>query len=242
MGIIKTKGIIISENNMGDFDKMLTMLTPGMGKISCVAKGSRRQNSALLASSQFLCFGEYILYKGSQNYSINSCDTIEMFYNLRTDLDKIKYATHITKIIQDVTNENENSYKILQLYLNTLFMFAETEKDKDLILSIFKIKLLCLLGFKPRLDKCTNCGSIEDITSFSIKENGIKCIDCRMQDKSTIQISQSTLASLRFIVNNPSKNIFGFDLKGESLKELKLLSQVYFDQKLEKEYKLTKLW
>ena len=165
-----------------------------------------------------------------------------MFYNLRTDLDKIKYATHITKIIQDVTNENENSYKILQLYLNTLFMLAETEKDKDLILSIFKIKLLCLLGFKPRLDKCTNCGNIEDITSFSIKENGIKCIECSKQDKSTIQISQSTLASLRFIVNNPSKNIFGFDLKGESLKELKLLSQIYFDQKLEKEYKITDIW
>lgn len=28
MGIIKTKGIIIAESNMGDFDKMLTMLTP----------------------------------------------------------------------------------------------------------------------------------------------------------------------------------------------------------------------
>lgn len=28
MGIIKTKGIIISENNTGDFDKMLTILTP----------------------------------------------------------------------------------------------------------------------------------------------------------------------------------------------------------------------
>ena len=32
MGIIKTKGIIIAESNMGDFDKMLTMLTPGLGK------------------------------------------------------------------------------------------------------------------------------------------------------------------------------------------------------------------
>lgn len=32
MGTIKTKGIIISENNMGDFDKMLTMLTPGYRK------------------------------------------------------------------------------------------------------------------------------------------------------------------------------------------------------------------
>ena len=30
MGTIKTKGIIIAENNVGDFDKMLTMLTPGL--------------------------------------------------------------------------------------------------------------------------------------------------------------------------------------------------------------------
>ena len=27
---VKVSGIVISENNMGDFDKMLTMLTPGM--------------------------------------------------------------------------------------------------------------------------------------------------------------------------------------------------------------------
>ncbi len=32
MGTIKTKGIIIAENNSGDFDKMLTILTPGMRK------------------------------------------------------------------------------------------------------------------------------------------------------------------------------------------------------------------
>ena len=31
MGTIKTSGIIISESNLGDYDKMLTMLTPGLG-------------------------------------------------------------------------------------------------------------------------------------------------------------------------------------------------------------------
>ena len=30
MSNIKVTGIILSENNVGDFDKMLTMLTPGM--------------------------------------------------------------------------------------------------------------------------------------------------------------------------------------------------------------------
>ena len=242
MGIIKTKGIIIAESNMGDFDKMLTMLTPGLGKISCAAKGARRQKSALLAGTQFLCFGEYILYKSQDNYSINSCDTIEMFYNIRTDLDKIKYAVHITKIIQDVTTENENSYKILQLYLNTLYMISETDKDPDFILSVFKIKLLCFLGFKPRVNGCANCGEKENLNHFSIKDNGVKCEECYRQDKSSISISQSTLAALNFIVSAPCKKVFGFSLKDESLREIKLLSKIYFNEKLEKEYKLEELW
>ncbi len=49
MGIINTKGIIISENNTGDFDKMLTILTPGLGKIGCLAKGARKPKSLLMA-------------------------------------------------------------------------------------------------------------------------------------------------------------------------------------------------
>ena len=59
-----------------------------------------------MAATQFLCFGEYILYKGGNTYSINSCETIEIFYNIRIDLDKLKYASYITKIVSDVATEN----------------------------------------------------------------------------------------------------------------------------------------
>ena len=76
---IKVNGIIIAENNSNDFDKMLTMLTPNFGKIGCIARGARRTKSQLLAGTQFLCFGEYMLFTGSETYSINSCNTIEMF-------------------------------------------------------------------------------------------------------------------------------------------------------------------
>ena len=121
MANFKLNGIVIAENNMGDYDKMLTILTPNYGKISCVAKGARRPKSALLAGTQLFCFGEYLVYKGTNTYHMNSCETIEIFYNLRTDLDKLKYAMHINKIIQDVTEENDNCYRILQLFLNTLY-------------------------------------------------------------------------------------------------------------------------
>lgn len=39
MAIIKTKGIIIAESNMGDFDKMLTILTPGLRENIVFRKG-----------------------------------------------------------------------------------------------------------------------------------------------------------------------------------------------------------
>lgn len=42
MGIVKTKGIIIAENNNGDFDKMLTMLTPGLRKNWVCCKRSKK--------------------------------------------------------------------------------------------------------------------------------------------------------------------------------------------------------
>lgn len=113
--------------------------------------------SALLAGSQFLCFGDYLLYEGTNTYHVNSCETIEMFYNLRTDLDKLKYATHITKIVYDVTNENENCYKILQLFLNTLYILSETDKDMELVVSIFKLRLMCILGFTPSINGCKEC-------------------------------------------------------------------------------------
>lgn len=241
MANIKVSGIVIAENNMGDYDKMLTILTPNYGKISCVAKGARRQQSALLAGTQLFCFAEYMMYKGTNTYHINSCETIEIFYNLRTDLDKLKYAIHINKIIQDITEENENCYKILQLFLNTLYIISEMDYDMDFVLSVFKLRLLCILGFTPRVTQCVKCKEKENITKFSIKDNGVKCTACGNQDKSAIDMSESTKNAIKYIVSAPPKKIFSFKLKDISLEEFKLISKIYFNEKLEKEYKINEI-
>ena len=226
------------ENNLGDYDKMITILTPGLGKIRCAAKGARRPKSLLMAGSQFLCFADYSLYKGGDTYNLNSCETIEFFYNIRTDLDKYKYAVHITKIIIDVTNENENCFRTLQLFLNTLYTISETEKNLDLVLAIFKVRLMCILGYRPNVEKCSNCGISEDIKYFSIKENGVKCSSCGKQDKGAIEILPATYDALRFILTAPAKKLFSFNIPEDSIKELEIISKLYLNDKLEKEYKL----
>ncbi len=241
MANTKISGIVIAESNMGDFDKMLTILTPNYGKISCSARGARRPKSQLLAGTQLLCFGEYMVFKGSETYTINSCEPIELFYNIREDLDKLTYASFITRIISDVTTENQNCFNTLKLFLNTLYMISETDKDLDFIVSVFKLRLLKILGFMPYVDGCVNCNTKEDINHFSIKDNGFKCKVCAKQDKGAINISEATRNAIEYIMKADSKKIFQFDLSEKGRKELEIVSKIYFNEKLEKEYKIEKL-
>lgn len=239
---VKVNGIIIAENNMGDFDKMLTILTPNLGKIGCSAKGSRRPKSLLLSGTQFLCFGEYMLFKGSETYTMNSCETIEMFYNIRTDLDKLTYASYITKIINDVTTENQNSFNTLKLFLNTLYMISETDKNLDFITSVFKMRILKILGFAPNITECVSCKIKDNLKYFSIRDNGCKCMACSKQDTSCIEMNDATRNAIYYIMKADPKKIFSFELAENCMKELELISNIYLNEKLEKEYKLEKLF
>jgi len=170
---------------------------------------------------------------------------IELFYNLRTDLDKLRYATHITKIISDVTVENENSEEILQLFLNTLHMLANTDQNMNFIISVFKLRLISRLGYTPHIKKCSVCGDLQKedtLTYFSLKENGFKCDECGSGDKSAIKISSSTKDAIRYIILSPVKKIFAFHIPEDSMKELELIAKIYLNEKLEKEYKLENLF
>lgn len=236
MGVIKTKGLILAQNNMGDYDKMCTLLTPDLGKIGCSAKGARRPKSTLMAGTQFLCFGDFLVYKGASTYHINSCEPIEIFYNLRLDIDKLTYASRVAKIVNDVTDENQNTYRILQLTLNTIYMISESDKNLDFIIAIFKIRLLSILGFRPIIDRCVNCKSKENLRYFSFRDNGFKCEACGRQDKGGIEVSDTTIKAIRYIILSDPKKIYSFELSEENKKELQIVSKIFLNECLEKEY------
>ncbi len=245
MGLIKTKGIVIAVANSADNDKVLTVLTKDFGKISVFCKGAKKNKSTLLNVSEYLAFSDLILFKSpNDKYSLNSGEVIELFYNLRMDVEKLNYATVMTRIVYDVVQENQYSDEILQLLLNSLYVLSNTDKNCDLVMAIFEIRLLALLGFTPRINKCVSCGSpiTEEMNEFyfSIKDDGVKCEVCSRLDKGTIKLSKASFMALIYILTSESKKLFSFDVSDDSVNELKLLAQIYLSEKLEKEYKVIK--
>lgn len=177
-----------------------------------------------------------MLFRGQNTYTMNSCETIEIFYNIRTDLDKLTSATNITKIILDVTMENQNSFKILQLFLNTLYTISETEKPISLVNSIFKLRLLSIIGFTPNINECVSCKTKDNLSYFSLKDNGFKCENCGRQDKGAIHMLPETKDAILYIIKCPAKKLFSFSIPEISIKELEIISKLYLNEKLEREY------
>ena len=250
MGIIKTKGIVTKIVNYSDNDKILTVITADQGKIQVFCKGAQKPKSAILASTEFLSFSEFVLYEGkSEMYNLSSADVIEVFYNIRIDLDKLSYATTMAQMMNDVCQEGELSYQKLQLFLNTLYVLSETDKNLDFVFSVFRIRLLAILGFIPRLASCTTCNrsgeqrAPQEISEkyFSIKDNGLKCDVCARLDKGAVKMSEVTYTSIVYILSSDAKKIFSFEIPNKDLEELKLIAQVYTNEKLEKEYKVMKM-
>ena len=121
-------------------------------------------------------------------------------------------------------------------------MISETDKDLDFITSVFKLRILKILGFAPNVKECVSCKSKENLTHFSIKDNGVKCNACSKQDTGSIEISEPTRNAMLYIMTADPKKIFSFELSEKCRKELELISNIYLNEKLEKEYKLEKLF
>lgn len=234
MKLIKVKGIVIREVTYKDNDKIITILTDSLGKVSAIAKGAKKTNSPLLASSQFLVYSEFVLYQNTGYFYLNSASVINTFYNLRVDFDKLQLVFDITKLLNSVTDENQDCEKILQLFLNTIYVLDKMDKDKRLIINAFKIKLFALLGFAPRQDKCTSCSKSlleenEEFVYYDFIDNVFLCEECKktIDKKRIIRISKATFNAIFYVIRVEIKKIFSFELK--SYTDFELFGQVFTD-------------
>lgn len=242
MNLIRTHGIVVGEMKTGEADKILTIFTRKQGMIRAVVKGACKNKSSMIACSQFLAFSDFIFYKGKNDlYKINTCEVVEPFYDLRIDIEKLTYASYATEIIKEVVHENMPSYKILQLFLNTIFAISNSTKPLELIIRSFELRLISMIGYRPNIEGCVSCGFNQDCLYFSFAKNGFICKECIENRDDYISLSLPTVNAIRYIITSDLKKLFSYTASEVVLKELKLLNEIYIKQKIEKEFKSLKI-
>ena len=78
-----THGLILRDTDTKETDKILTVLTAEMGKISVIARGARRKNSRLAAACQLFAWSEMTLYRRGNWYYLDAAEPEELFSGLQ---------------------------------------------------------------------------------------------------------------------------------------------------------------
>ena len=237
MAYVKTKGIVIKQTVTGDADRAITVFAKNTGKVQVYAQGARRGKSKLAASTEFLCYSEYVLFKKGDKFTLYSCEAVENFYPIRENMEKLTFAAHMADIIGDMTRENQPFDVLLKLFLTALHYLAKDNTDSLLITRAFEFRALCQNGMTPYVYACVTCGNkTPDKIYFGFDKHGFLCQNCIGEAGRIREISPGCVTALGHIAFAELNKLFLFGVSQSVKNELNEIIPLYQAKCLEKNY------
>lgn len=230
--LIKTRGMVLKQRNIGENDRILTVLTEDMGVIEMSARGVKRLKSKLSGATQTLCYSEFCLYQGKNYYSVNSAEIIHSFYDLRLDVVKLSLAAYFCDVTVFMSPPAETGKGYLRFLLNTLALLEREKREPALLKGIFELRVMALSGFLPDLVCCNGCGCYESETMYFLPlEARLYCKECGEgslpADTLKYTLPPPVLYAMRHVVYSEDERVFAFRLTGKSLEQFGFVTENY---------------
>lgn len=225
----KSEGIVIKTINYGETNKIITLFTKEHGKIGLMARGAKKTRSQLAAASQLFFYGQFLYQKGKGLGVLYQGESIEPFRQLKTDIEKMAYSAYIVEMVDKLT-EQENRSPLLFGFLLQILTDIDQGIDPEILTILFDVKMMSLAGIEAEFDCCVNCGNKEGPFAFSVSGGGYLCKRCLGHDPRAMQMSSSSARLLRLFKHIDLKQLGKIDLKKETVKEMKHILSVYYDQ------------
>ncbi|WP_407307228.1 DNA repair protein RecO [Desulfosporosinus sp. SB140] len=179
MAVYHADALVIRSREYGESDRVLTLFSREMGKLQAVAKGVRKPKSRQRAGAQMFTYGDFLIHRGKTLDTVSQCSPKESFSYLWSDLDRSLAATNMAELLDISTVLGQPNIKLFTLTLTCLFLLEQY--DTTLLLCAYALRLMVLLGYRPHLGDCVECGEtlIGERLLFSSEAGGTLCERCR---------------------------------------------------------------
>ena len=219
MALVKTKGVIIKVQDYKENDKLLWMYTEELGKVTCIAKGAKRSKSQLLSVTLPLCFGEYLLFKGKNLYSLQEGKIINSFQGLLNNLEKLTYSSYLCELIDICVENDEVNSALFKEFMICLYLLSTDALDYELLVRAFELRLLEATGYNLELDRCCICKKKISVADYiSLSHYGGVCDECNKEYG--FFISKPAYNALRFLKNTSMDKVYRLNVNDEIKKQM----------------------
>ncbi len=232
-----TDGLILKEQNIGEKDKLVTVLTRHNGLVRAFVRGAKSVKNRKNSSTGMFCFSKLSLYKTKDTYIIDEAEPIELFFELRNDLEKLSLAQYFSELVLTLVQEDEPAEDYLRLILNSLHFLAKSKMPNEQVKAITELRIMCIAGFMPNLVACDRCGEYETETMYFDVEDGLLyCENCVPSDM-IFQLDIGLIKALRHIAFSDFEKVYSFKMEEYALPDLSYVTEKYLLSKLQRNFK-----
>lgn len=146
---IYVTGIILKQTPVGEYDRLICLLTREKGKINAFVKGCRKSGSRLAGAANPFSFGVFKLYEGRTSYTVAEADIKNYFEELRKDYIAAYYGMYFAEIADYYTRENNDEREMMKLLYQSLRALSAVSIPRELVRYIYEIKSIVVNGEFP---------------------------------------------------------------------------------------------
>jgi len=235
---INTTGLILRETKYKDSSKILTVLTESEGKLTVSARGALRKDSKLMAATQPLAYSEMTLSSSRDRWTMTEARPVELFSGLSGEVTALALGSYFAELIEAVSDEDMPNPELLSLALNALYVLSESLKDEKLVKPAFEMRLMCLGGFAPRLERCNACGKERPEEPVLDVAGGVVLCgkSCGRGAGQAVKLCDGSLGAMRHIVTAEAKKIYSFKVPPDALGRLARAAEGYTLAQLDRRF------
>lgn len=236
--VYKTEAIVLRTMDLGEADRVLTVLTPRLGKLRVVAKGVRRPRSRIGGGLQPFSDVQLVLAVGRTFDVVTSSSLEDPHLGLRNDLHSTAAAWYLVELVDRFCEGAADSHEAFRLLAQGLSALdAGGEVRRDVVARWFELALLDAMGFRPELTQCLECGAgIEpEGNAFSAAGGGVVCPDCRHATHGARPVSADALKVMRHLQRSPLVGVLALRIAPALQREVERLLHATVSGVLERE-------
>ena len=234
---IETEGLVILEKCVGESDRLVTVLTRQEGVLRAFAQQAKKIKSSKLSATQLLSYSRFSIFKGRDKYIINDAQPIEVFFDLRRDMERLSLAQYFCELAGALAPQEAEAGDFLRLMLNALHFLCKGTRPNLLVKAIVEMRMLSLAGYMPDLICCAGCSCYEADEMYFLPRSGvIYCGDCQHPSEPAVKLSRGALTGLRHTIYADFEKIFSFNLSPQGLQELSRASEQYMVSTLQRSF------